>query len=163
MNTTDIETLAPEPDPSARDPQAEMQQAAIAQQMAEMEIAKENSNLRAQENEMKRMRLQLDQQKQAMQAAKDMGELGLKNDEMEAKIQRQYVQSLKDMVDMGYTKEEAISGIIDVEDTFIGDNPVEQPPIDIAPQPEPLLAEPIAQPEMTPPQPEQLPPQEMIP
>jgi hypothetical protein len=119
MGTPNIEELAPEPDPNARDPQAEMQQTLIAQQMAEMENQKEANNLRAQENQMKAASLQLQQQKQAMQAAKDMGELGLQKDKLEAETTRMYMQSLEGFAKLGVSPESAIQLTKDVENFFL--------------------------------------------
>jgi predicted RNase H-like HicB family nuclease len=128
MGTPNIEELAPEPDPNARDPQAEMQQALIAQQMAEMENQKEANNLRAQENQMKAASLQLQQQKQAMQAAKDMGELGLKKDKLEAETTRMYMQSLEGFAKLGVSPESAIQLTKDVENFFLESKAGQQTP-----------------------------------
>jgi hypothetical protein len=116
MKTTNIEKLLPEPDPNAKDP---MQEMIMAQQMADMEMRKQDQNLRAQENEMKQQRIVLEQQKAAMMAAKEMSELGLKNDKQEAEITRQYMQSLADFAKLGLSPDEGIALTQEVENMFI--------------------------------------------
>jgi len=116
MKTTGIEELAPEPDPNAKDP---MQEMILAQQMAAMEMQKRDQDLRAQEIQFKGMKLQLEQQRSAMQAAREMSELGLSADKQEAEITRLYTQSLKDLVDMGMAYEQAVQSAAQIEDQFI--------------------------------------------
>ncbi|NOY72198.1 MAG: hypothetical protein GXP14_07445 [Gammaproteobacteria bacterium] len=166
MKTPNIDELAPEPDPNAKDPQAEMQQAMIMQQMADMELKKKDQDLRAEENKMKQLRITMEQQKQAMQAAKDMGDLGIRNDKTEAEIQRLYVQSLVDLVNLGLPIDSAISKTQQIESTFIDskagskDTPIEleydpfsgsindrvpdMPPSEPISPSEPMMAEPNA-------------------
>jgi chaperonin GroES len=116
MKASNIEELAPEPDPNAKDP---MQEMILAQQMAEMEMRKRDQDLRAQENQFKGLKLQLEQQRSAMQAAKEMSELGLAADKQEAEITRLYTQSLKDLVEMGMAYEQAVQSAAQIEEKFI--------------------------------------------
>lgn len=111
MNTPDIETLAPEPDPNAVDP---MQQLMMAQQAAEMELRKEDQMLRAQE-------IALKKQKVALDAAKEMSKLGLEADKQEAEIANLYAKSLESLVKAGLASgEDAVNMIERIEQQFIG-------------------------------------------
>jgi hypothetical protein len=109
MNTPELEALVPEPDPEAKDPMQEMM---IAQQMADMEMRKQDQELRS-------MEIQLKQQKQAMEAAKEMTKLGLDADKQEAEITALYSKSLKDIVDAGIATGQGIDVIQQIEDRFI--------------------------------------------
>ncbi len=110
MKTPNIDELAPEPDPNAVDP---TQQLILAQQAAEMEITKEDQNLRAGELEIKR-------QKMALDAAREMTKLGLDADKAEAEITNLYTQSLERLVNMGLSKDrQAFDMLKAIEDQFI--------------------------------------------
>jgi hypothetical protein len=115
MNAPNIEELAPEPDPNARDP---MQDLMMAQQAAEMEMRKEDQNLRREETQLKK-------QKIAMEAAKEMTKLGLQADKQEAEITNLYTQSLERLVKAGIASgQNAMEAAQRIEDTFIeGDKP----------------------------------------
>ena len=91
MNTPDIETLAPEPDPNAVDP---MMQVMIAEKQMDAELKQKDQMLR--ENGQR-----LQEQKLAYEAAKTMSELGLAADEQEGKIAKLYSETLKNLVDAG--------------------------------------------------------------
>ena len=116
MKTTNIEELAPESDPNAKDP---MQEMILAQQMADMEMRKQDQSLRGQELELKRLNLALEQQRAAMQAAKEMSELGLKADKQEADIAETYAKTLKALVEVGSSYEQAMQQAQQIEETFI--------------------------------------------
>ena len=110
MKTPNIEELAPEPDPNARDP---MQDLMMAQQAAEMEMRKEDQNLRREETQLKK-------QKAAMEAAREMTKLGLQADKQEAEITNLYTQSLERIVKAGIASgQEALEAAQLIEDTFI--------------------------------------------
>ncbi|MCK4823682.1 hypothetical protein KA005_48465, partial [bacterium] len=110
MKTPNIEELAPEPDPNARDP---MQDLMIAQQAAEMEMRKEDQALRREETLLKK-------QKMALEAAREMGKLGLQADKQEAEITNLYTQSLERLVKSGIASgQEALEAVKNIEDTFI--------------------------------------------
>ena len=110
MKTPNIEKLAPEPDPNAVDP---MQQLMVAQQAAEMEMRKEDQELRGQE-------VQLKKQKLALDAAREMSKLGLQADKQEAEIAHLYAQSLEKIVKAGIaTGDNAINVVEQIEDRFI--------------------------------------------
>jgi hypothetical protein len=110
MKTPNIEELAPEPDPNQRDP---MQDLMMAQQAAEMEMRKEDQDLRREETMLKRQKL-------AMEAAREMGNLGLKADKQEAEITDLYTKSLERIWKAGIAAgQEAIDMVENIEDTFI--------------------------------------------
>jgi len=110
MDVPNIEELAPEPDPSAVDPQ---QQLMAAQMQMEAELKKKDQELRQNAQ-------RLQEQKLAMQAAKEMSELGLAADEQEAKITKMYAETLKTLVDAGIAGyEQAIEAAQDIEERFI--------------------------------------------
>lgn len=110
MKTPNIEELAPEPDPNARDP---MQDLMMAQQAAEMEMRKEDQQLRREETQLKK-------QKMAMEAAKEMTKLGLQADKQEAEITNLYTQSLERLVKSGIASgQEALDMAQQIEDRFI--------------------------------------------
>ncbi len=112
MKTPNIEELAPEPDPNAQDP---MQQLMAAQQMAEMEMRKEDQTLRGQEVELKK-------QKIALEAAKEMSRLGLQADKQEAEITHLYTQSLERLVKAGIASgPNAMDFAKQIEEKFIDD------------------------------------------
>lgn len=140
MKTPNPEELAPEPDPNARNPAAEMQQAVIAQQMAAMEMQKRDQDLRQQETKLKELRLMLDQQKAAMDSAKEMAKLGLDADMQEAKIAKEYAQTLEIIVKMGMDAgRNAMPLVNEIEGTFI-DNAGQQPKQAINPIPSGAMA-----------------------
>ena len=110
MRTPNIEELAPEPDPDARDP---MQDLMMAQQAAEMEMRKQDQALRSQEVELKRMKL-------AQEAAKEMTAMGLQADKQEAEITNLYSQALERLVNSGIASgREALEAAQNIENTFI--------------------------------------------
>ena len=110
MNTPDIETLAPEPDPNAQDPE---QQLMIASMQMEAELKQKDQELRQKGQDLQEMKL-------AMEAAKTMSELGLKADEQEAKITELYSRAAKNIVDAGIANGEAAFGVVDdIENTYI--------------------------------------------
>jgi hypothetical protein len=118
MSTQNIEELMPLPDPNARNPADEMQQAMIAGQMADIELRKQDQDLRAQDLQLKQLKQQLEQQKAALEGAKTMSELGLKADEQEAKITLMYAQTLEKMANFGMSAESAMSFTKNIENTF---------------------------------------------
>ena len=110
MKTPNVEDLAPEQDPNAVDP---TQQMILAQQAAEMEIKKQDQDLRRGELEVK-------QKKAAMEAAREATKLGLMSDKQEAEITNLYTQSLERVVNMGLAADQqAIDVIKNIEDSFI--------------------------------------------
>ena len=110
MDHSNIEEIAPEPDPNAQDPQQQMM---IAQLQMEAELKKKDQELRQSAQK-------LQEQKLAMQAAKEMAELGLSADEQEAKITKMYAETLKTLVEAGIASgEQAIEAAQQIEDRFI--------------------------------------------
>ena len=110
MDCPNIEEIAPEPDPNAQDPQQQMM---IAQMQMEAELKKKDQELRQSAQK-------LQEQKLAMQAAKEMADLGLSADETEAKITKMYAETLKTLVEAGIASgEQAIEAAQQVEDIFI--------------------------------------------
>ena len=111
LRASNIEELAPEPDPNAQDPN---QQLMIAQMQMEAELKQRDQQLRESQQ-------LLQKQKLAMQAAKEMGELGLASDEQEAKITKMYAETLKLLVEAGIASgEQAMEAAQAIEDKFIG-------------------------------------------
>jgi len=117
MNTPSIDTLAPEPDPNAVDPDRQLM---LAQMGMEAELKKKDQELRERGQNIQEMKM-------AHEAAKTMAELGLKGsdqslkaDELEAKITKLYTSALKDLVDAGIASgEQAIDAAKRIEDKFI--------------------------------------------
>jgi hypothetical protein len=115
MDHPNIDEIAPEPDPNARDPQQELM---FAQMAMETELKKKDQELRQSGQ-------RLQEQKLAMQAAKDMAELGLGSDEQEAKITKMYAETLKILVEAGIASgEQAMEAAAQIEARFIGDKGV---------------------------------------
>lgn len=114
MNTPDIETLAPEPDPNAVDPDRQL---LLAQLGMEAELKQRDQQLREDGQKLQQMKM-------AHDAAKTMGELGLKADEQEAKITELYTKALKNLVDTGIASgEQAINKMEQIESRFIEGQP----------------------------------------
>ena len=110
MDHPNIEEIAPEPDPNARDP---MQELMFAEMAMEAELKKKDQELRQNGQ-------RLQEQKLAMQAAKDMAELGLGSDEQEAKITKMYAETLKILVEAGIASgEQAMEAAAQIEERFI--------------------------------------------
>jgi len=85
----------------------------IAEMQMEAELKKKDQELR--QNAQK-----LQEQKLAMQAAKEMAELGLSADEQEAKITKMYAETLKTLVEAGIASgEQAMEAAQQIEDRFI--------------------------------------------
>ena len=115
MDHPNIEQIAPEPDPNARDPQQELM---FAQMAMEAELKKKDQELRQSGQ-------RLQEQKLAMQAAKEMAELGLSSDEQEAKITKMYAETLKILVEAGIASgEQAMEAAAQIEERFIDDEGV---------------------------------------
>lgn len=115
MDHPNIEEIAPEPDPNARDPQQELM---FAQMAMEAELKKKDQELRQSGQ-------RLQEQKLAMQAAKEMAELGLSSDEQEAKITKMYAETLKILVEAGIASgEQAMEAAAQIEERFIDDEGV---------------------------------------
>jgi len=106
MDHPNIEEIAPEPDPNAQDPQ---QQLIYAQMAMETELKNKDQELRQSGQ-------RLQEQKLAMQAAKEMAELGLGSDKQEAEITKKYMESLKIAYEIGMG---GIDAIQQVENVFI--------------------------------------------
>lgn len=114
MNTPDIDTLAPEPDPNAVDPDRQLM---LAQMGMEAELKQKDQELRQSGQRIQEMKM-------AHEAAKTMSELGLKADEQEAKISKMYTESLKNLVDAGIASgEQAMNKVKEIEQTFIEGQP----------------------------------------
>lgn len=110
MGEPNIDKIAPEPDPNAKDPMQEMM---LAQQMAEMEMRKADQDLRREE-------ITLKTQKMALEAARDMSKLGLEADKQEAEITNLYTQSLERIVNAGIATGQQAAGMLkSIEDQFI--------------------------------------------
>jgi len=103
--TENIEELVPEPQ-EGPDPQMQL---AMAEKQMEAELKERDQTLR--ENGQR-----LQEQKLAMEAAKEMTNLGLDADKQEAEITKKYMESLKLAYDMGMN---GISTVQQVEETFI--------------------------------------------
>jgi len=110
MDHPNIEEIAPEPDPNARDPQQELMFAGMAME----------AELKKKDQELRQSGQRLQEQKLAMQAAKDMAELGLGSDEQEAKITKMYAETLKILVEAGIASgEQAMEAAAQIEERFI--------------------------------------------
>ncbi len=110
MNTPDIETLAPEPDPNAVDSDRQLM---LAGMQMEAELKKKDQELRESGQ-------RLQEQKLAYEAAKTMSELGLSADEQEAKITKLYSETLRNLVEAGIASaEQAAEAAQQIEDKFI--------------------------------------------
>lgn len=107
--TQNIEELVPEPQEG---PTPEMQ-AMIAQQQMEAELKQKDQELREKGQKLQEMKM-------AHEAAQTMAELGLKEDEQQAKITGMYAKALKDLVDAGIASgERALEVAQRIEDQFI--------------------------------------------
>ena len=105
MNTPNIELLLPPPQP---DPLVEMGR--MEQQM-DAEFKRRDQDLREGE-------LSVKESKNALQAAKDMAEVGLRDDEMVAKITKIYTEALTNLVDIGMSPREGLQ-LIQGEEMYI--------------------------------------------
>jgi len=110
MNVPDIEKLAPEPDPNAVDPDRQLM---LAQMGMDAELKKKDQELRERGQNIQEARM-------AHDAAKTMAELGLKDDETEAKIAEIYSKTLKNLVDAGIASgDNAMRKVDEIERAFI--------------------------------------------
>lgn len=106
--TQNIDELVPEPQEG---PSQDMQ-IAMAEKQMEAELKQRDQALR--ESGQK-----LQEQKLAMQAAKEMTALGLEGDKMEADITKKYMETLQIAYDMGM---DGMTAIKNIEDTLIGED-----------------------------------------
>ncbi len=112
MKTPDIDLIAPEPTGEV-DP---MQQMFLAQQQMEAEFR--NRDMAAKER-----RLMLEEQRTALEAAKQMSNLGIQADKTESEIALNYAKALKTIVDSNDQKlEQSIATIKNIEESFIGED-----------------------------------------
>ncbi len=116
-----IEKLVPEP---PEGPSPDMQ-AMLAEKQMEAELKQRDQELREKGQKLQEMKM-------AHEAAKTMSELGLKEDEQQAKITGMYAKALKDLVDAGIASgEQALEAAKQIEDIFIdsegGANAAPQP------------------------------------
>lgn len=109
MNTPNIEELAPEPDPNARDPMKDLM---MAQQAMDAEFRQRDQQLREGE-------LRVKQAKAAKEAAKAMSDLGLQADKTEAEITKIYTDAYVNLYNIGISGAQAKSAVKNIENTFI--------------------------------------------
>ena len=74
------------------------------------------AELKKKDQELRQSAQKLQEQKLAMQAAKEMAELGLSGDEQEAKITKMYAETLKTLVEAGIASgEQAMEAAAQIE------------------------------------------------
>jgi hypothetical protein len=88
MGAVDIDTLAPKPDPNAKDP---MQELMIAQMQMEAEFRQRDQMLREQDQMLKA-------QKMMYEAALEQQTLSLQDDKLESEIVKNYASALNDII-----------------------------------------------------------------
>jgi hypothetical protein len=88
MGAVDIDTLAPKPDPNAKDP---MQELMIAQMQMEAEFRQRDQMLREQDQMLKA-------QKMMYEAALEQQTLSLQDDKLESEIVKNYSSALNDII-----------------------------------------------------------------
>lgn len=107
-----IEQIAPEP--QGQDPQ---QQLLLAQQQMDAEFRERDQKLREQGQLLQAAKLDMETQKHAMEAAREMTKMGLQSDLQEAQIVEKYTQSLKNLFEIGM--QDPMAQIANIENQFI--------------------------------------------
>jgi len=101
LDIPNMDELAPEPDPNAVD---EDKQLMIAQMQAEIELKKEDQELRRGELDVKKMKM-------AHESAKEMESLGLISEKQRAEIGHKYAETLKIMYEIGLGAQQGAQAI----------------------------------------------------
>ncbi len=118
QKVTNIEQLAPEPDPNA--PPPPQVQLMLAQQAMEAELAQEEMTIKKAKQALEEKKFELDRLKQAHEAAKALSALGLQADLDEASITEKYANALKGLVkDAGLTFQQAKAEVMRIESDHI--------------------------------------------
>ena len=130
LNVADIEGLAPppsnEPDP--------MQKMMLANMQREAELAQKEMDIRE-------ARLNLDQQKETLDAFREAAEYGLKFDQAEADIMAKYAAAFKTLWEIGMAGDDPVRTVQDIEKRLIDRVDSAPPPVPLeSPRPNPPAA-----------------------
>lgn len=118
LGVKDTQTLVPppQPDPMARMLEQQMQMESAREQF-EAELKMNDQRLKEADQRLRQLDMQMKQQKAALDAAREMAELGIETDLKEADLAKKYAETLKLLVEAGY--QDPMTTTMAIEDRFI--------------------------------------------